>query len=228
MKLFNGDCLVELKKVKTNSVDLVLTDIPYGEVNQKSGGLRILDRGYADICNFDVDSLIVELFRVCKQSFYIFCGTEQISGIVKKLKSLNVSTRVGVWNKTNPSPMNGEHIYLSGLEFCVYGKKPNATFNEHCKKAIWEFPSGMSKRHPTEKPVALFEKLILASSKENDVVLDCCMGSGTTGVAAINTGREFIGIELKEEYFKIAEERISAATKQSMKKKSLNKFIRKA
>lgn len=64
MKLFNGDCLVELKKVKTNSVDLVLTDIPYGEVNQKSGGLRILDRGDADICNFDVDSLIVELFRV--------------------------------------------------------------------------------------------------------------------------------------------------------------------
>lgn len=226
MRLIHGDCLEEMKNIKTNSVDLVLTDIPYGEVNQKSSGLRLLDREKADICEFNVNELIDELYRICRGSFYIFCGTEQISGIVKKFKSLNLSTRVGVWNKTNPSPMNGEYLWLSGLEFCVYGKKPNATFNEHCKKAIWEFPSGSSKQHPTEKPLDLFKTIIEASSNENDVVLDCCMGSGTTGVACVNTGRNFIGIEKEKEYFNIAEKRIKDAEREIIKTKNLKKFIK--
>lgn len=111
--------------------------------------------------------------------------------------------------KTNPSPMNGDRLWLSGMEFCVFARKSLATFNEHCKKAIWQAPSGKSKIHPTQKPVSLMEKLILASSNENDIILDVCMGSGTTGVACINTKRNFIGIEQEQTYFDISVSRIS-------------------
>lgn len=107
--------------------------------------------------------------------------------------------------------MNGTRLWISGLEFCVFARKANATFNEHCKKALWQAPSGRSKVHPTQKPTALMERLILASTNPGDVVLDNCMGSGTTGVACENTGRRFIGIERDPTYFDVAVGRVSDA-----------------
>lgn len=213
-KLKQGNCLELMPQIPSGSVDLILTDIPYGEVNRVSGGLRNLDKGVAD--TFDnnlLEPICIEFSRVCKDngSIYIFCGTKQISPIVCYLESRGFSTRVGAWNKTNPSPMNGTTVWLSGLEFCVFGRRPKATFTEHCKKALWDNPSGRSKVHPTEKPVALFERLVKASSLEDYWVLDPFMGSGTTGVAAVNIGRNFIGIEQEAKYFEIAKKRIEEA-----------------
>jgi len=206
-----GDCLERMKEIPDGSVDMILCDLPYGEVSQKSGGLRLLDRGKADRCELDLRCVADEFSRICKGSIYAFCGTEQISVLVEHFRRLGMTTRVGAWEKTNPSPMNGSRLWVSGLEFCVFARKPKATFNEHCKKALWQAPSGRSKVHPTQKPVALMERLILASTNPGDTVLDNCMGSGTTGVAAVNLSRKFIGIELDPEYFAIAEKRISAA-----------------
>ena len=211
LDLMLGDCLECMSELPDGSVDMVLADIPYGEVDQKSGGLRKLDRGNADACEIDLDAAVAACVRVCTGSFYIFCGTQQISGLVTAFKRHKLTTRVGVWEKSNPSPMNGSRLWVSGLEFCVFARKANAVFNEHCQKALWKNPVGRSKVHPTEKPVTLMERLILASSNTGDVVLDFTMGSGTTGVAAMNTGRRFIGIELDEGYFDIAEARIVAA-----------------
>jgi site-specific DNA-methyltransferase (adenine-specific) len=112
--------------------------------------------------------------------------------------------------------MNGSRLWVSGLEFCVFARRPNATFNEHCKKALWQAPSGRSKLHPTQKPVSLMERLILASTNEGDTVLDNCMGSGTTGVASVNTGRKFIGIERDPTYFAIATNRIAEAARSDL------------
>ena len=210
INLMQGDCLELMKTIPDGSVDMVLSDIPYGEVSQKSSGLRKLDRGNADTCDIDLEVMVQESFRVCKGSFYIFCGTQQISSIVTHFKSLGLTTRVGAWEKSNPSPMNGSRLWLSGLEFCVFARKANSTFNEKCQKALWKNPVGRSKVHPTEKPVALMERLIGASSNEGDTVLDFTMGSGTTGVAAKNLGRSFIGIELDPTYFQIAKERIES------------------
>jgi DNA modification methylase len=206
--LIHGECLEEMAKLPDKSVDLILCDIPYGEVEQVSSGLRLLDRGSADRCGIDLQVMCDEFSRLCVGSVYVFCGTEQISPLVKSLKGLSFTTRVGAWNKTNPSPMNGDRLWVSGLEFCIFGRLPKATFNEHCKKALWDAPSGRSKTHPTEKPVSLFQRLVAASSNEGDTVLDNCMGSGTTGVACLNTGRKFIGIEKDEIYFTKAKERI--------------------
>lgn len=211
INLMHGDCLELMKSIPDGSVDMVLTDIPYGEVDQKSSGLRKLDRGNADTCNFNLDVMVDGLVRVSSGSFYVFCGTEQISSIVSAFKRHRLTTRVCAWEKSNPSPMNGTRLWVSGMEFCIFARKPRATFNEHCKKALWKFPVGRSKIHPTEKPVALMSRLITASSNEGDTILDPFMGSGTTGVAAKNLGRSFIGIELDETYFNIAKDRIDRA-----------------
>jgi len=222
IQIINDDCLVAMKSLPSASVDMVLCDIPYGEVSQKSSGLRLLDRGNADACDIDLPAMIDELVRLCTGSFYVFCGTEQISVLVALFRAHKLTTRVGAWEKTNPSPMNGDRLWLSGLEFCVFARQANATFNEHCKKALWQAPSGRSKVHPTEKPVALMERLIRASSQQGDTVLDNTMGSGTTGVACQNTGRNFIGIERDPEYFKIAQQRMGLVSVSAIRTEPMN------
>ena len=212
MRLMMGDCLDRMAEIEDGSVDLVLTDIPYGEVNRKSGGLRVLDKGCAD--TFDnalIPGLVNSLIRVSNGASYVFCGTMQISIIAESFVAAGLTVRVGAWNKTNPSPMNGSRLWVSGLEFCVYARKANSTHNENCKKALWDSPTGRSKIHPTQKPIALFERLVKASSNEGDTVFDPFMGSGTTGVACANTNRHFIGIERDPAYFQIAKDRIEEA-----------------
>lgn len=211
--LLQGDSLKLIKEIPDDYIDLVLTDIPYGEVNRKSNGLRNLDKGVADIADFNLEECLKSLCRVTKGSIYIFCGTEQVSAIRKTLKTDGMSTRLCIWEKTNPSPMNGQHIWLSGVECCVYGKRKGATFNEHCKNTVFRHPCGKSKLHPTQKPTDLMRRLVLASSNANDTVLDPFMGSGTTGVACIETGRRFIGIERDANYFNIAKNRINETAK---------------
>jgi len=206
--LFHGDCIEIMKRLPKGKVTCILSDIPYGEVNQKSSGLRKLNREKADVCDIDLDKMCEEAFRLFTDSLYIFCGIQQISKIDKNFRDKKLTTRLCSWEKTNPSPMNGKRLWLSGSEFCVFARKPKAKFNRHCEKPIWKFPVGRSKIHPTEKPVKLMEYIIESSTNEGDTVLDFTMGSGTTGVACVNLNRNFIGIEKDEEYFKIAKERI--------------------
>jgi DNA modification methylase len=210
-RLWQGDCLELMARIPDGSVDMVLTDVPYGAVNRASGGLRNLDKGAADMVTFELGPLIERALRVCSGSFYIFCGTEQVSELRTLFVNAGLTTRLGVWEKTNPSPMNGEKFWLSSIEVCVFARKSKATFNEHCQSPVWRFPVQRGKLHPTQKSLPLFERLIKASTAEGGTVLDTCMGSGTTGVACVNTKRNFIGIELDAEYYKTARERIIKA-----------------
>lgn len=209
-KIHHDDCMSFMKTMKDKSVNLTLTDIPYGECNQKSGGLRLLDRTFANECDFNITEFVNEVVRVTSGSLYIFCGIEQASPIFSEV-SKNMSARLCHWVKSNPSPMNGQHMWLSATECCVFGKNSGAIFNEHCKPNVWIFPSGSSKMHPTEKPVELFVRLILASSKAQDIVFDPCIGSGTTAIASINTGRKFIGVEKNLKAFTLCSNRLAAA-----------------
>lgn len=212
IKLLHGDCLELMKNIPDKSIDMVLCDLPYGEVNRKSSGLRNLDKSIADECQIDFKKLIVQYKRILRNgTVYLFCGTKQISALTEILQENGFSTRLGLWEKSNPSPMNGDKVWLSGAEFCVIGRQPKATFNRHCEKPIWKYPCGRNKLHPTQKPVELMRYLIETSSVEGDVVLDNCMGSGSTGVACVNTGRNFIGIERDKNYFNIAKNRIEEA-----------------
>ena len=206
--LHNGDCIEYMNNMEKNSVDLLLTDIPYNEVNRKSNGLRNLDKKEADGAEFDLEEAVNQFMRVTRGSIYVFCGIEQVSYIKKTFRENGLSTRLVIWEKTNPSPMNGDSIWLSSVECCVYGKKPKATFNEHCKSSVLRFSCGRSKVHPTQKPLDLFDKIVKTSSNEGDIVFDPFMGSGTAGEAALRNGRKFIGCELNEEWFNLSKDRI--------------------
>ena len=208
-EIFNGDCISEMKGMETGSVDFTLTDIPYDAVNRKSNGLRNLDKGSADECTFDLVEFLDGVYRVTKNSICIFCGKEQFSTIYAYFARKKGTVRPIVWEKSNPSPMNGQYIYLSGVEFAVWLKKPGAkVFNAHCKNTVFKYPNGRSKLHPTEKNHELLIELILDNTNFGDIVFDPCMGSGAHGKVAIENGRRFLGIELKKEWFDLAKSRI--------------------
>ena len=214
--LMQGDCLELLKDIPDGSVDMVLTDIPYGVVNRDGNGLRNINKGNADTLTFSLDVFLPEIYRAAKNSICVFCGKEQFSEIYEFFSRKPGTVRAIVWQKTNPSPMNGQYVYLSGVELAVWFKKAGGHhFTQHCKNTVFRYPSGKSKIHPTQKNLSLIQELVLDNTLSGDLVLDTCMGSGTTGVACVNTGREFIGMELDPGYFEVAKRRIREAQAQA-------------
>jgi len=210
-KIYNEDCLIGMKKINNNSIDFVLTDIPYNAVNRDSNGLRKLDKGKADILTFDLQKFLEEIHRILKNSAIIFCGKEQFSEIYKFFASKQGTVRPIVWEKTNPSPMNGQYVYLSGVEMAVWFKRKGAkTFNAHCKNSVFRYPNGKSKLHPTEKNHKLLTELILDNTNENDIVFDPCSGSGSHLLVAKNLNRNYLGFEIDKEYFNISMERLNS------------------
>jgi len=209
--LYLGDCMDILPTL--DKVDAVITDPPYGEVNRKNSGLRNLDRGVADVADFEIKELATLLAKH-GSSVYVWCGTEQVSELRAAMVNFGMSSRLCIWEKTNPSPMNGQHLWLSSIETCVFGKESGATFNEHCASPVFRMATEPKEYHPTAKPIPLMERLIQASTNEGMTVIDPFMGSGTTGVAAIQMGRKFIGIEREPKYFDIACKRIEQASRQ--------------
>ena len=215
-----GDCVEQMLKIPEGYVNLTLTDIPYNGVTKTGeerakylGQLRKLDKQDADILKFDLDNFLKEVWRVTNGTIIIFCGHSQFSEIFNFFKDKQEkkmgTVRQLVWAKTNPSPMNGEFIYLSAVENAIWFRKSNATFNARCKKNYFIYPAGRSKLHPTEKNHELLRELILDNSSSGEIVFDPCMGSGSHLLVANQEGRRILGIELSEEYFKIANERLT-------------------
>jgi len=213
LEFHHEDCITFMKKLDDNSVDLTLTDIPYDVVNNYECGIREYNKGNADVLTFDLQTFIEETIRITKKSIYVFCSTEQVSQLRGEYAKAGLSTRLCIWEKTNPAPVHGDKFWLSSLECCVFARKSKATFNEHCSSAVWrESIEKQIKHHPTPKPVKLLSRLIKASTTPDDTVFDPCMGSGSTGMAAKATRRNFIGCDLDPDYVKKASEWIDSLT----------------
>ena len=208
VQLHHGDCLQILPTLEAGSVDCIVTDPPYNRINRNTGGLREIDKGGADSDPVNIDAVSKEFARLTRHSVVVFCGDTQFSEWVNAFNSLGMTTRIGVWHKTNPSPMNGTKLYLSALELCVIARKEGAYFNGHCLHPIWTGISERVFRFPCPKPVWLMEAIIDVVVPPNGTVLDPYLGSGTTGVAAVKSGKTFIGIELKKAYYRLASNRI--------------------
>jgi site-specific DNA-methyltransferase (adenine-specific) len=204
------------------SVDMVLADIPYGleltkgaiERVKAPGYMRTQDKGKAnDTKPFELDKFLEGVSRVSNGCIYIFCGVVQLPQIYMYFHNHpDFMVRQCAWKKTNPSTMAGEHMWLSTMENCVFAKRRRTTgFKAKCKSAVWDFPTGRGKLHPTEKPLKMFKYLVESSSNPGDVVFDPCLGSGTSAIAAIETGRRYLGCEIDKDYFDIAKNRISTA-----------------
>ena len=289
IKLYHGDCLIEMNKIADNSVDLILCDPPYYKViSEKWDNVWKTKEDYIEWCKkwflksynklriggsfylfgyFRILVLLVPLLQELgfslRQQIIIDKGIKSVSGRATKnykmfpnvtesilflvkdnisysrnflkirqkelgLTSKEINEALGV--KSNGGGMwsiyTGKNICeqfptkeLWGklqkiLQFDLPYEKISQTFNtEMGITDVWKDIDFYKEErfHPTQKPINLLKRIIKASSNENDVVLDCFMGSGSTGIACINTNRNFIGIELDDNYFKIAEDRINKA-----------------
>lgn len=213
--IYHADCREVLPYL--DLVDLVLTDPPYGisgqvaktERAKYSRPLRQFVYGDWDL-EGNVESILPAIEGRLKltASVYMFCGGEQLSGILRWLRSIDYSTRTLVWVKNNPTVANGQHLWLPAAETIAYGKAHNGIFNSFCKPGVWFNSSPSIRQHPTQKPRDLVAEFILASTNSHSLVLDPFMGSGTTLRAAKDLGLRAIGIEIEEKYCRIAVDRL--------------------
>lgn len=224
IKLLHGDCLEIMSEIPDKSVDLILTDPPYNiarDNNFDTMGRRGIDFGEWDK-GFDQFLWLNEIPRVLSKdgSVVIFNDWKNIGEIAKYCESLGLVIKDMLrWKKKNPMPRNRDRRYITDFECAVWLTNKKAKWTFHRLSDTYQRPefeygvvSGNEKTgHPTQKPVKLMEDLLLIHSNEEDIILDPFMGSGSTGVACVNTNRKFIGIELESEYFHIAQERINNA-----------------
>ena len=134
------DCMDYMKHMENECVHLTLTDIPYGVVNRDSNGLRNLNKEDADIMTFNLQEFLSEVYRVTSGTVIIFCSKEQISEIYKffddKQKKKLGTVRHLVWEKTNPSPMNGQYIYIFPVSKMQSGLKRKVLLLMHIVKTL--------------------------------------------------------------------------------------------
>ena len=216
-----GDCYKLIKDIPDNSIDLILTDPPY-ELDTIGSKNNDISKTFAK-CNNQLknisdginEEILEQFMRVLKKpNIYIWCNKKQILQYLKFfVEKYKCNFDVIVWCKTNPTPLCGGN-YLIDKEFCLYFRKNiklNTTFNTAKTFYVSSKNKGdkNSFSHPTIKPINIIKNFIINSSNKNDVVLDCFCGSGTTCLACKETGRKYIGMEIDEEYYKIAIDRIN-------------------
>ena len=229
--LQQGDCLELMKNIPDKSVDMILCDLPYGTTACKWDNIipfeplweqykRIVKDNGA-ICLFGSEPFSTELRHSNIKMFrydWIWEKEQGANFMLCKYQPYKVHEIISLFSKNRhnyyPQMTNGKP-YISGkgnsgeTTNCVV-KTQNRNYGTRYPRSIQKFTTDKSKGsvHPTQKPVALLEYLIKTYTLEGDTVLDNCMGSGSTGVACVNTNRNFIGMELDEHYFEVAKNRI--------------------
>lgn len=222
--LFNGDCLYYLKDIPDDSIDLIVTDPPYkvtarGSKGNTGGMLRKDINLKGKVFNYndiDCEQYAPEFYRILKDGSHCYVMTNHINLI----HMLNTFTNAGfhfikslIWDKGNK--IMGQY-YMSQFEYILFFRKGRGIPINNCGTSdIISIPNVKlkdtdgSNLHDTEKPVTLYKILIDNSTKSNDIVMDPFMGIGGAGVACKELGRRFIGIEIDNKYFRVAEKRIN-------------------
>ena len=222
-----GDCLELMKDIPDGSIDLILTDPPYNiarKNNFTTMGRAGIDFGEWDK-GFEQLEWLAEIPRILKPdgSVVIFNAWANLGDIARRCEELGLVIKDMLrWVKTNPMPRNRDRRYITDYECAIWLTNKNAKWVFHRLSDTYQRPefsygvvSGKEKTtHPTQKPIALMEELLLIHSNEGDIVLDPFLGSGTTALAAVNTNRHYIGFELDEKYFDIACKRLDEAESQ--------------
>ena len=235
--MFQGDCLELMKDIPDKSVDMILCDLPYGTTACKWDTVISFDKMWEQYDRIAKDNTAIVLFGTEPFSSYlrisninqyrydIIWEKERVTNFFfVKRQIAKCHEVISVFYKKQPT-YNPQMQYIEGKKAW---KRKGGTL---MKNSLYEgqdmiekdregselrYPRSVQKfsmhnnglLHPTQKPVDLLEFLIKTYTNENDIVLDNCMGSGSTGVACMNTNRKFIGIELDQQYFEIAQNRI--------------------
>jgi site-specific DNA-methyltransferase (adenine-specific) len=214
MKLIHGDCLEEMKNIPTGSIDLIVTDPPYG-MNYQSNR-RVVKEQFAKIAQDDnldwLEPFLADCYRVLNNdtAFYTFCSWHNIDIFKQIFEKYFKLKNILVWNKNNHGSGDLKGAYAPKHEFILYGHKGRPLLQYKRVPDVIDCAKISSSKlvHPTEKPIDLLELFIKNNSKEGDNILDPFMGSGTTGIACLNLNRNFIGIEKDLTYFNIAKHKI--------------------
>jgi DNA modification methylase len=206
--IIQGDCLEIMKQLPDNCVDLVLTDPPYDAKTHKGAIL-------ADGIDFpplaSVQDLVDEMLRVSKRWVIAFCSLEML-GDYKKASG-NAWIRSGVWHRVcNMPQLSGDRPAQACEGVAIMHNEGKKIWNGGGKAAFWQYSVERGKKkHPTQKPYEMFSHILKQFSFENETVLDCYFGSGTTGVSCEKINRNYIGIEISQEYCQIARRRVREA-----------------
>lgn len=231
VELLHGDCLELLKQIPDKSIDLIVTDPPYkivpgGFSNKENATSGMLSRKNIAVRKgtlFAENSIsfsdwIPEVFRVLKDGShcYIMINGRNLSDLQTECEKAGFKYQnLLVWNKGNVTP---NKWYMNQCEFILMLRKGKAkNIRNMGTSTLLNIPNIIgNKVHPTEKPPELPELLILNSTEDGETVCDPFMGSGSAGVACVNTGRRFVGIELDRQYFEVAEKRIEEAQRRCL------------
>lgn len=216
INIYQGDCLELMPEIKDKSIDLIVTDPFYGS-SGRDGSVHLENddifgnKMSADSFIWFVREYSKQLFRIIKKDShcYIFSDWRKYKDVQIAFETNGWELRsLIVWDKGNGM---GEY-WRSTHEFILFftKRKPKKLTHGNCMNVLHYKPvKGKKKLHSCEKPVNLIQFLIESSSNEGEIIFDPFIGSGTTGIACINTNRNFIGMELDKTYFEIAKKRIN-------------------
>ena len=233
VQLMHGDCLELMASIPSGSVDMVMCDLPYGTTQNAWDSVLPLEQLWAHywrICRGAVVLTAAQPFTSVLVTSAITKfrydwtskkekGTGHLNAKKMPMRDKEDILIFGVINISEPQygigkPYNGNARVGKKQQTTNYGNyeplRENSDGRRYPKQVIEFNTVGRGGKHPTQKPVALMDYLIRTYTNPSDVVLDNCMGSGTTGVAALECGRSFIGIEKDADYFAIAERRIKS------------------
>jgi site-specific DNA-methyltransferase (adenine-specific) len=224
-KILNENAIDVLDRMidKEFKVDLIITDPPYKTTKRgnsgETGGMlkdKKFINGNGGFSNNDINQLewIEKCYKVLKDDCHIYIMTNNKNLLQTLLDIKSVGFKVFktlIWAKDNCIT---NMWYMDSHEYIIFARKGKAKKINNCgDRSVFNIPNVKNKKHPSQKPVELFEKLVLNSSSENDIVLDPFCGVGTLPIACINNNRNYIGIELDYDYFNIASESVKKAKK---------------
>ena len=223
--LIHADSRMAMQDMQDNSVDMILTDPPYNLSPYSTGNMKFDWR--ADINNdlaqwdrdFDPKDLKDDFLRILKPTgnLFAFCSYNLVGRWHEIFDPLFDTFQFFVWHKTNPVPKFRKAGFLNSCELIVCMWNKGHTWNFGKQNQMHNFfenpicmkPERLSNpKHPTQKPVKLLKHLINIATNPNDLILDPFMGVGSTGVAALELERKFIGIEIEKEYYDAAQKRL--------------------
>ena len=222
-----------IKQIPDNSVDFILTDPPYNLGQHSTGNINLPGRSAMnndvaewDMIDFNPEEWADDFIRILKPTgnLFIFTSYNQLGRWYNCLDRRFDTSNFMIWHKTNPSPKIYKAGFLNSCEmiFTCWNKQhtwnfiSQAEMHNFLESPICMKPERLSSpKHPTQKPVSILKKIITIASNEGDIVFDPFMGVGSTGVAALELNRRFIGVELDEEYFVAAKKRIENCLLQS-------------
>lgn len=220
----HGDCYELIKQIPDKSVDCIYVDVPYLYETGSHGSSDLSKRIYkyqkenlknAGIYDGFDYGIYDEFLRISKNvNIFIWCSRLQIVDTLNYFVNKGFKYNILCWCKTNPTPATN-NSWLPDIEYCLVFRDDNSRLNDgyELKSKWYASPINQSDKkhweHPTIKPLELVKRHILHSTQENDIVLDCFCGSGTTCVACKETNRRFIGMEIDEKYYKSACNRLN-------------------